>query len=373
MATQKIEDKATAVENLSIEEQKNKKLKALEKARLSINKRLAKDFPEEGPNLITNLGAEPIKIKRVSTNSLVIDSVIGGGIPQGRVVEIFGPEASGKTSVCLSVVGNYQKQGSIAAYIDLEHAMDPNYAKVLGVNVDELIFAQPSSAEAAMETVKDLIPLGVVDVIVVDSVGAMVTRMESEGVAGDVKMAPVARLLSQECKKIAGLAAKHDVTVIFVNQLRSNIGGYGNPETTPGGKALKYTASLRLDVRRREFIYEGSGDNKRVVGTKIRVKSVKNKVAPPMKMGETVISNRYGIDPKTEIMEIGEELGVLYREGNRNWFETETGEQIGNSKGAAEEEIRSNPELTDRLMEAVRRVYEERNGMVEEKPQEDEE
>lgn len=335
-------------------------LKELKKSVAAINKQIAKMFPEEGETPITTLSADPLKIKRFSTSSLVIDDVIGGGIPEGRVIEIYGPEASGKTSVSLSIAGNVQKEGGVVGYIDLENAMDPTYAEILGVKLEDLIFTQPASAEAALEMVKFMIQSEQFKLVVVDSIGAMVTRAESEGVSGDVKVAPLARLLSQQMKIIATLASKHNTAVIFINQQRANIGGfsaYGPATTTMGGAALKYAASLRLEVKRLEYIKEGSGDKAKTVGTRIRVKSVKNKTAPPMKQGETVISNTRGIDPRAEIIAIGESIGILERPTPRKWVEAETGEIIGTSKAEAEERIYNDTELQDRLIAAANRAF----------------
>lgn len=338
----------------------SEEIKNLQKSVAAINKEIASKFPEEGSTPITSLSADPLKIRRFSTSSLVIDDVIGGGIPEGRVVEIYGPEASGKTSVSLSIAGNVQKEGGFVGYIDLENAMDPNYAKILGVDLDSLIFTQPSSAEAALEIMKMMIESGQFKLVVLDSIGAMVTRSEVEGISGDIKVAPLARLLSQQLKIIASLAAKHNTSVIFINQLRSNIGGFsprGPSMTTMGGAALKYAASLRIEVKRIEYIKEGSGDKERTVGTRIRVKAVKNKTAPPMKMNETIISNTEGINPRTEIMAIGESIGILERPTPRKWVEAETGEIIGNSKAEAEERIKSDIELQERLIEAARKSF----------------
>lgn len=321
-----------------------KKLQAFDELLTRINK--TKQFAEEedGGRMIAKLSDSPRNVETIPTGSIVLDSILGGGIPRGRVVEIFGPEASGKTSIALTVVAKVQAQGGTAAFIDLEHALDPKYAKVLGVDVDNLAVAQPGPAEVALDLLTELVTSGVVDVVVLDSIGAMSPRKELEGSAEDNSMAAVARLLSQHLRSIISKASKTNTTVVFINQLREKVGFVlGSPEVTMGGKAMKYFASQRIDVRRREKITEG----KTTIGHRVKLKIVKNKVAPPYGEGETVLTFGRGINQAAELIETAPLWGVIDRPSNvRYEFE---GEVLGNGKQKAITALEEDSALLDRI------------------------
>lgn len=323
-------------------------LKEINKKFSSAKKRDGDDGLEDG-DLISTLGAKPRNVETISTGSLVMNSVLGGGFPKGRVIELFGPEASGKTSMALTAVGNVQARGGNAAFVDLEHALDPNYAKVLGVDTDRLAVSQPRTAEDALNLVHMLIYSQVADIIVVDSIAAMMTRAELEGEAGDTSgIASLARLMSQQLKKIVGIASKTGTTVIFINQLRSKIGVmYGNPNTTTGGQAMKYFASQRIEVKRIESLPEGN---------KIKIKAVKNKVAPPFKFGETILTYNRGINPFAEMILKGDEYGIIHRPNNRRYESNVDGELIGTSKAEAIANLENNENLYNPLRDALAKI-----------------
>lgn len=285
----------------------NPKQEAVNAAMESIQKQF-------GRGSIMLLGQRPVeKVDTISTGILPLDVALGvGGIPKGRIVEIYGPEASGKTTVTLSVIAQAQKAGGIAAFVDAEHALDPVWAKTLGVNLDDLLISQPDTGEQALEIVEALIRSGGVDLVVVDSIAALVPRAEIEGEMGDAQMGLQARLMSQALRKLTGIVSKSKTTVMFTNQLRLKIGiMFGNPETTPGGLATKFYASVRMDVRKIETIKK----NNEVIGTRVRVKVVKNKLAPPFKEAEFVI-NAKGIDRDESLIEAALNSGVITKSGS---------------------------------------------------------
>lgn len=331
---------------------KNERLMALEKAIVSINKSIKSDITEKP---ITKLSDAPLEVPTISTGSLVLDSISGGGFPKGRIIEIYGPEASGKTSIALTAVGNVQRDGGTAVFIDLENALDPRYAKKLGVKVDELFIAQPDHAEQALDLIENLVNTGNVDLIVLDSVAALVPKQELEGSAEDVTIGLVARLLSKSLKKLVASANRNKTTVIFINQVRDKIGGfspYGTPETTSGGRALKFFASQRIDVRRRGQVKDG----KDIIGNEIKLSIKKNKIAPPFGEGTTILTFNHGINRAAELVETGDEIGVILRPNNRKYIEEETGEIIGNSKAEALHRLENDKEMFDRISKRVAEI-----------------
>lgn len=303
---------------------------------------------DTGENLIAKLGERPMNVSTIASGSLVLDSILGGGLASGRIIEIYGPEASGKTSIALTAAGNVQRQGGNVAFIDLENALDPKYAAKLGVDIENMAVAQPDFAEQALELVEQLAQTKLVDLIIVDSVAALVPKLELEGDMEQGSIGLVARLLSRSLKKLVGTANKSGTTIIFINQVRAQIGGFspnGTPETTTGGKALKFFASQRIDVRRRQQVKEG----KTVIGNEVRMKVVKNKIAPPFGEGLTVLTFGRGINRQAEMIEVGPEYGVIIKPNVRKYVEAETGEVIANSKADAIAALEGNPELYERL------------------------
>lgn len=288
------------------------------------------------------------KIQVIPTGATSLDVALGvGGLPRGRVIEVYGPESSGKTTVALHAVANAQKNGGIAAFIDAEHALDPEYAKKLGVDTDALIVSQPDTGEQALEIADMLIRSGALDIIVVDSVAALVPKAEIEGEMGDSHVGLQARLMSQALRKITGALSASGTTAIFINQLREKIGVFfGNPETTTGGKALKFYASVRLDVRRIETLKEGSEP----VGNRTRVKVVKNKMAPPFKQAEFDIMYGQGISREGCIIDMGVDCGIVRKSGA--WY-TYDGDQLGQGKEKARHFLRDNPEIADEIEDKI--------------------
>jgi recombination protein RecA len=280
----------------------------------------------------------------IPTGSIALDVALGiGGLPRGRVVEIFGPESSGKTSLALHAVANAQKAGGIAAFIDAEHALDPEYAKNLGVDTDALLVSQPDTGEQALEIADMLIRSGALDILVIDSVAALVPRAEIEGEMGDSHVGLQARLMSQALRKLAGALSNSGTTAIFINQLREKIGVmFGSPETTTGGKALKFYASVRLDVRRIETLKDGGEP----VGNRTRVKVVKNKVAPPFKQAEFDILYGKGVSREGSLIDMGVEQGILRKSGA--WY-TYEGDQLGQGKENARKFLRDNPDIANEI------------------------
>ena len=303
-----------------------------------------------GKGSVMKLGERPaVDVNAISSGSLLLDEALGvGGYPKGRIIEIFGPESSGKTTLALHAIAECQKQGGRAAFIDAEHAIDPVYAKKLGVNVDELILSQPDSGEQALEIAEMLASSGAISLIIVDSVAALVPQAELDGEMSDNSVGMQARLMSKAMRKIAGILNKKDCAVIFINQLREKVGVlYGNPETTSGGRALKFYASIRIDIRRTEAIKSGAD----IVGNTCRIKVVKNKVAPPFKQCEIDIIYGQGISKEAEILDRAVELGFIKKSGS--WFEYK-GTKIAQGRDAAKEYIKSNPDVMDELQEQIK-------------------
>ena len=326
---------------------KDERMKALELALTQIEK----DFGKEAIMKLGEKGAKG-KIDAIPTGSLPLDIAIGiGGIPRGRVIEIYGPESSGKTTLTLQVIANAQKAGGVAAFIDAEHAMDPVYAKKLGVDIDNLLISQPDSGEQALEITETLVRSGAVDIIVIDSVAALVPRSEIEGEMGDQQMGMQARLMSQALRKLTGTIAKSQTSLIFINQLRQKIGVmFGNPETTPGGLALKFYSSLRLDIRRIEAVKMGD----QVVGNRVRVKVVKNKVAPPFRQAEFEMYYGEGVSREACLLDVGVEAGVVEKTGS--WFLWKE-ERLGQGRENARQFLKEHTDLADKLEKILRDKY----------------
>ena len=304
-----------------------------------------------GEGAIMRLGAATAQrsIEVISTGSLAVDLALGvGGVPRGRVIEIFGPESSGKTTLMLHVIANAQKAGGLAAFIDAEHALDPAYAKKLGVNLDDLLVSQPDSGEEALTICETLARSNALDVIVVDSVAALVPKAELEGEMGMATMGMQARLMSQALRKLTALLNKSKTTCIFTNQLREKVGVmFGNPETTPGGKALKFYASVRMDIRRKDTLKDAAGN---AMGNHVRVKIVKNKVAPPFAEAEFDIIYNHGIDKEGSILDVGIECGAVEKKGA--WLQF-AGDLIGQGKDAAKKALLEKPDLAKKIVDAI--------------------
>lgn len=335
----------------------NERLSQLEAVLKSINKD-SKYKEDSGDSVIAKLSDKPLNVETISSGSLVLDQILGGGFGKGRLIEIYGPESSGKTSIALTTVGNVQSAGGTAVFIDAENALDPRYAAKLGVKVDELAVSQPSTAEQAMDLIQDLTLSGVVDIIVLDSVAALVPKRELEGDAGDLTVGELARLMSRQLRKLARPAAKNGTTVIFLNQTRDKIGGfspYGPVKTTPGGNALKFAASQRVEIKKGQPIKSDSGSDKgEIVGNEVKFKIKKNKIAPPFGEGTTVLTYNQGINLPAEIMEVGVAYGVIERPNNRRYVEAETGEIFATSKADALTALRTDKDLFERISAALR-------------------
>ena len=305
-----------------------------------------------GKGSIMRLGTDAkVRVESIPTGAINLDAAIGvGGIPRGRITEIYGPESSGKTTLCLHVVANAQRNGGVAAYIDAEHALDTEYAKKLGVDVENMLISQPDTGEQALEICEILVRSGAVDVIVVDSVAALVPKAEIEGDMGDSHVGLQARLMSQALRKLTGAIARSKVSVVFINQLREKIGVmFGNPETTTGGKALKFYASLRLDIRRIGPVKE----KEEVIGSHVRVKVVKNKVAPPFKQAEFDIMYAEGISHTSLLVDIGVEAGIIDKAGA--WYSYGS-QRIGQGRENAKLFLKDNPVLMAEIEEKVKGV-----------------
>ena len=334
-----------------IKDEKNKD-KALEQVLADIEKQF-------GAGAIMRLGDnEHMNVDVTSSGSLTIDIALGvGGYPKGRIIEIFGPESSGKTTVALQAIAEVQKNGGRAAFIDAEHALDPVYAKNLGVNINELLLSQPDTGEQALEICDALVKSDAVDIVVIDSVAALVPQAEIDGEMGDSHVGLQARLMSQALRKLSGTMNKTKTTAIFINQLREKVGVmFGNPETTPGGRALKFYSTIRLDVRRGEQIKLGD----QIVGNKTNIKVVKNKVAPPFKTATVDIMYGEGISREGEILDIGSELAIVDKSGA--WY-SYNGQKIGQGKENVKVYLKENPALRDEIELKIREHY----GFVEKK------
>lgn len=308
-----------------------------------------------GVGSIMKLGdRKNLEVEVIPTGSIALDLALGvGGLPRGRITEVYGPEASGKTTVCLHVIAEAQKIGGSAAFIDAEHALDPLRAELIGVNLDELIVSQPDTGEQALEIVETLIRSGGLDVICVDSVAALVPKAEIEGEMGDAVMGMQARLMSQAMRKLAGAISKSKTVVIFTNQIRMKIGiMFGNPETTPGGQALKFYSSVRLDARKTGNIQDGE----KVIGSRHRVKIVKNKVAPPFRIAEFDIMNEGGVSKSGGILDVGVEMGVIERSGA---FFRYKGKVLGQGREAVKMALDENPKLVKEIETDIRRMVKE--------------
>ena len=335
---------------LAIPATKEEREKALKNAIAQIEK-------QYGAGAVMRLGQNStMNVQSISTGSLTLDMALGiGGLPRGRIVEIYGPESSGKTSVALHVIAEAQKLGGEAAFIDVEHALDPVYAQALGVNIDNLLVSQPDSGEQALEIAEALVRSGAIDVIVLDSVAAMTTRAEIEGEMGDSHVGQLARLMSQAMRKLTAVIAKSNCVAIFINQVREKIGVmYGNPETTTGGRALKFYASVRLEVRKGEAIKEGA----EVIGSRTRVKVVKNKVAPPFKECEFDMMYGKGISRVGEVLDLATELDIIHKSGS--WFSY--GERkLGQGRDAVKVLLENEPDFE---REVERKIMEQKNAIL---------
>lgn len=330
------------------EDSKEEKLKALDAAVFQIEK-------QYGAGSIMRLGdpTNHMNVGTVPTGSLSLDLALGiGGLPKGRIIEIYGPESSGKTTVALHVVAEVQKAGGIAAFIDAEHALDPSYARKIGVDIDDLYISQPDNGEQALEITEMMVRSGAVDIVIVDSVAALVPKAEIDGDMGDSHMGLQARLMSQGLRKLIGIISKTDCIVIFINQLREKIGiMFGNPETTTGGRALKFYSSVRLDVRKIDVLKQGGV----IVGNRTRVKVVKNKVASPFKEAEFDIVYGEGISREGDILDIAANIGIVNKSGA--WYAYE-GEKIGQGRENAKQLLRDRPEICEEIDQKVRAYFE---------------
>jgi recombination protein RecA len=301
--------------------------------------------------IMTMGGTEPRHIASIPTGSLALDLALGiGGLPRGRIVEIYGPESSGKTTLTLSAIAQAQKRGGLAAFVDAEHAFDPEYSRKLGVNLDELLISQPDTGEQALEIVETLVRSNALDIIVIDSVAALVPRAEIEGEMGDAMVGVQARLMSQALRKITGAISKSKTIVVFINQIRMKIGVmFGNPETTSGGNALKFYASIRMDIRRGEQIKEGDV----AMGNRTKVKIVKNKVAPPFRIAEFDLLYSEGISREGDILDIGVAKGVVDKAGS--WYQY-NGDKIGQGRESARQFLKKNPEIANEIEEKIKAI-----------------
>ena len=313
-------------------------------------KQIEKQF---GKGSIMKLGEQSDRrIATSSSGSLAIDAALGvGGYPRGRIVEIYGPESSGKTTVTLHAIAEIQANGGTAAFIDAEHALDPVYAQKLGVNIDELLLSQPDTGEQALEICEALVRSGAIDIIVIDSVAALVPKAEIEGEMGDSHMGLQARLMSQALRKLSGVISKSNTLAIFINQIREKIGVmFGNPETTTGGRALKFYSSIRLEVRRGEALKQGT----EIIGNKTKIKVVKNKVAPPFRTAEVDIMYGEGISKEGEIVDIGADLDIIQKSGS--WY-SYGDERIGQGRENAKQFLKENPSIRNEVSEKIRQQF----------------
>ena len=327
--------------------ERDEKLKALDAALVQIEK-------QYGKGAVMKLGdpSAQMNVETIPTGSLSLDIALGlGGIPKGRIIEIYGPESSGKTTVTLHMIAEVQKRGGIAGFIDAEHALDPVYAKNIGVDIDNLYISQPDNGEQALEITETMVRSGAIDIVVVDSVAALVPKAEIDGDMGDSHVGLQARLMSQALRKLTAVISKSNCTVVFINQLREKVGVmFGNPETTTGGRALKFYSSVRLDVRRIEALKQGG----EVIGNRTRVKVVKNKIAPPFKEAEFDIMFGKGISKEGDIVDLASNVGIINKSGA--WFAYE-GNKIGQGRENAKQYLRDNPAVCDEIENKVREHF----------------
>ena len=324
--------------------EQTERLKAIDLAVAQIEKQF-------GAGSIMKLGdAHKIDVATIPTGSLSLDLALGGGLPQGRIIEIYGPESSGKTTLALHAVAEVQRNGGVAAFVDAEHALDPDYAARIGVNLDTLLISQPDTGEQALEITETLVRSSAVDIIVIDSVAALVPRAEIEGEMGDAHVGLQARLMSQALRKLTGVISKSKTTVVFLNQLRLKIGVmFGNPETTAGGQALKYYASVRMDIRGTEQIKDGDSS----IGKHVKVKVVKNKVAPPFRIAEFDIMFNEGISVAGDVLDLAVKYGLVLKAGA--WYSYQD-DKIGQGREAAKQYLRDHPELIKKFDADIRKL-----------------
>ncbi len=335
---------------------KEKDLKDTNSKDQLLNEALKQIEKQYGKGAVMKLGDRAlVEVDVISSGSLSIDNVLGvGGFPRGRIIEIYGPESSGKTTLALQAIAECQKGGGKCAFIDAEHAIDPKYAKALGVDVDELILSQPDSGEQALEIAEVLIKSGAIDLIVIDSVAALVPQAELDGEMGDSNIGLHARLMSKAMRKLAGSMSANNCTAIFINQLREKVGVmFGNPETTTGGNALKFYSSVRLDIRRVTSIKDGD----EVIGNQVRVKIIKNKVAPPFRKAEFEITFGEGISKTGEIVDLGVEYGIISKSGS--WF-SYNDTRLAQGRDAVKKVIKDNPELADEIEAKIMQAIEDK-------------
>lgn len=332
-------------------ESKEDKKKALESA-------IAHILKTYGSGAVMRLGqANTMQVDAIPTGSMTLDLALGiGGVPRGRIVELYGPESSGKTTVALHIAAEVQKQGGEVAFIDVEHALDPVYARALGVDIDNLLVSQPDSGEQALEIAEALVRSGAIDVLIVDSVAAMTTKAEIEGEMGDSHVGMLARLMSQAMRKLTSIISKSNCVAIFINQIREKIGVvYGNPETTPGGRALKFYASVRMEVRKGEAIKDGTT----IIGNRTRVKIVKNKVAPPFRECEFDILYGKGISRSGEVLDLAVDLDIINKSGS--WFSYE-GQRLGQGRDNIKELLQNTPQLMQEVEEKIKKKLAEQKA-----------
>ena len=310
---------------------------------------IEKEFGKGSIMRLGDTGAAMTDVVAISTGSMALDLALGiGGVPTGRIVEIFGPESSGKTTVCLHVIANAQAKGGKCAIIDAEHAIDPGYAKKIGVDIDNLLISQPNCGEDALNICDTLVRTNAIDVLVIDSVAALVPKAEIEGEMGDSHVGLQARLMSQALRKLTGAASRSKTCIIFTNQIREKIGVmFGNPETTPGGNALKFYASIRMDIRKTTVIKDPAGN---IIGNRARVKVIKNKMAPPFRVAEFDIMYNEGISKAGSLLDVATDMGILEKRGS--WFSLD-GEQLGQGRDQTKALIAASPELQQKLMDRI--------------------
>lgn len=328
-------------------------MSALDNKKEALKSALSMIEKQFGAGSVMRLGERTgMQIETIPSGSIALDDALGGGYAKGRIIEIYGPESSGKTTLTLHAIAEIQKQGGTAAFVDAEHALDPEYARKLGVKIDDLIVSQPDNGEQALEIVDALVRSNAVDLIVVDSVAALVPKAEIDGSMGDSFMGLQARLMSQALRKLTGVISKSSATVIFINQIRMKIGVmFGSPETTTGGNALKFYASQRLDIRRKEKLETGTGDDKEAYGNKVRVKIVKNKVAPPFREAEFDVLFNEGISLISEIIDIGAEKEIIKKSGA---FYSYGDTKLGQGREAARAFLAENPKIANQIEKDIR-------------------